>query len=133
MVTRTKTNGNRETQSERETYVHQGRSNTPQERMEEEDLDEVDDLEDEFDDDKNQKLEGYDENEYDADDKRKRRDAQAADGDQAAHEEQKESAKPAKTPSRRGFAAMDKEKQRMIASKGGKASHGGGRKPSKNR
>lgn len=27
--------------------------------------------------------------------------------------------------SRRGFAAMDKEKQRKIASMGGKASHGG--------
>ncbi len=27
----------------------------------------------------------------------------------------------------RGFAAMSKEKQREIASKGGKASHGGGR------
>lgn len=31
----------------------------------------------------------------------------------------------------RGFAAMDPAKQREIASKGGKASHGGGRKPSK--
>jgi general stress protein YciG len=41
--------------------------------------------------------------------------------------------KPTKTPSKRGFAAMDKEKQREIASKGGKASHGGGRKPSKNK
>jgi general stress protein YciG len=30
--------------------------------------------------------------------------------------------------SKRGFAAMDPEKQREIASKGGKASHGGGRK-----
>ena len=29
----------------------------------------------------------------------------------------------------RGFAAMSKEKQREIASKGGKASRGGGRKP----
>ena len=29
----------------------------------------------------------------------------------------------------RGFAAMSKEKQREIASKGAKASHGGGRKP----
>jgi general stress protein YciG len=29
--------------------------------------------------------------------------------------------------SKRGFAAMSKEKQREIASKGGKASHGGGR------
>ena len=29
----------------------------------------------------------------------------------------------------RGFAAMSKEKQREIASKGGKSSHGGGRKP----
>lgn len=29
----------------------------------------------------------------------------------------------------RGFAAMPKEKQREIASKGGKSSHGGGRKP----
>lgn len=131
MVTRTKTNGNRETPQHRETYVHQGRSNTPQERAEEEDLDEVDDLEDEYNDDKNQRLEGYDENEYDAQDMRHRRERQAADGDAAAHEE--EPAKPVKTPSRRGFAAMDKEKQRAIASKGGKASHGGGRKPSKNR
>lgn len=32
----------------------------------------------------------------------------------------------------RGFAAMDPEKQRAIASLGGKASHGGGR-PSKNK
>jgi general stress protein YciG len=31
--------------------------------------------------------------------------------------------------SKRGFAAMDPEKQREIASKGGKASHGGGRRP----
>ena len=30
--------------------------------------------------------------------------------------------------SKRGFAAMSAEKQREIASKGGKASHGGGRK-----
>ena len=30
---------------------------------------------------------------------------------------------------KRGFAAMSPEKQREIASKGGKASHGGGRKP----
>jgi general stress protein YciG len=34
------------------------------------------------------------------------------------------------TSSKRGFAAMDPAKQREIASKGGKASHGGGR-PSK--
>ena len=34
-----------------------------------------------------------------------------------------------KTPAKRGFAAMSAEKQREIASKGGKASHGGGRKP----
>ena len=32
--------------------------------------------------------------------------------------------------SKRGFAAMDPAKQREIASKGGKASHGGGRKSS---
>ncbi len=31
--------------------------------------------------------------------------------------------------SKRGFAAMDPAKQREIASKGGKASHGGGRRP----
>jgi hypothetical protein len=31
--------------------------------------------------------------------------------------------------SKRGFAAMDPAKQREIASKGGRASHGGGRKP----
>ncbi len=30
--------------------------------------------------------------------------------------------------SKRGFAAMSPEKQREIASKGGKASHGGGRR-----
>jgi len=35
--------------------------------------------------------------------------------------------------SKRGFAAMDPAKQREIASKGGKASHGGGRKASTNR
>jgi hypothetical protein len=34
-----------------------------------------------------------------------------------------------KSGSKRGFAAMDPAKQREIASKGGKASHGGGRKP----
>ena len=32
-------------------------------------------------------------------------------------------------PSKRGFAAMSPEKQREIAAKGGRASHGGGRKP----
>ena len=31
--------------------------------------------------------------------------------------------------SKRGFAAMSPEKQREIASKGGRASHGGGRRP----
>jgi general stress protein YciG len=30
--------------------------------------------------------------------------------------------------SKRGFASMDESKQREIARKGGKASHGGGRK-----
>jgi hypothetical protein len=35
--------------------------------------------------------------------------------------------------SKRGFAAMDPVKQREIASKGGKASHGGGRKSSRGR
>jgi hypothetical protein len=35
--------------------------------------------------------------------------------------------------SKRGFAAMDPAKQREIASKGGKASHGGGRKASAGR
>ena len=30
-----------------------------------------------------------------------------------------------KSSSRRGFAAMDKDKQREIAAKGGRASHGG--------
>lgn len=34
---------------------------------------------------------------------------------------------------KRGFAAMDPAKQREIASKGGKASHGGGRPPSSRR
>jgi general stress protein YciG len=33
--------------------------------------------------------------------------------------------------SKRGFAAMSPEKQREIASKGGKASHGGGRPPTR--
>ncbi len=32
-------------------------------------------------------------------------------------------------PSKRGFAAMSPEKQREIAAKGGRASHGGGRRP----
>jgi general stress protein YciG len=32
---------------------------------------------------------------------------------------------------KRGFAAMSPEKQREIASKGGKTSHGGGRKSSR--
>jgi uncharacterized protein len=35
--------------------------------------------------------------------------------------------------SKRGFAAMDPAKQREIASKGGKASHGGGRKANSSR
>jgi hypothetical protein len=35
--------------------------------------------------------------------------------------------------SKRGFAAMDPAKQREIASKGGKASHGGGRKSTRSR
>ena len=35
--------------------------------------------------------------------------------------------------SKRGFAAMDPAKQREIASKGGKASHGGGRKAGSHR
>jgi general stress protein YciG len=34
---------------------------------------------------------------------------------------------------KRGFAAMDPAKQREIASKGGKASHGGGRRASASR
>ena len=33
--------------------------------------------------------------------------------------------------SSRGFAAMDPEKQRQIASKGGRSSHGGGRSRSR--
>ncbi len=33
---------------------------------------------------------------------------------------------------KRGFASMDPEKQRQIAAKGGRASHGGGR-PRKNK
>ena len=36
----------------------------------------------------------------------------------------------ATTKSKRGFAAMSKEKRRTIARAGGKASHGGGRKAS---
>jgi hypothetical protein len=35
------------------------------------------------------------------------------------------------TGAKRGFAAMSAEKQREIASKGGKASHGGGRRSGK--
>jgi hypothetical protein len=35
--------------------------------------------------------------------------------------------------SKRGFAAMDPAKQREIASKGGKSSHGGGRKAGSSR
>jgi general stress protein YciG len=48
---------------------------------------------------------------------------------------QQEAVMPASKSSRgtvgakRGFAAMDPAKQREIASKGGKASHGGGRRP----
>ncbi len=34
-----------------------------------------------------------------------------------------------KNGSKRGFAAMNPEKQREIAAKGGRASHGGGRRP----
>lgn len=33
-----------------------------------------------------------------------------------------------RSKSKRGFASMSPEKQREIASKGGKSSHGGGRK-----
>jgi general stress protein YciG len=45
-----------------------------------------------------------------------------------------ESMPAAKTgAAKRGFAAMDPAKQREIASKGGKASHGGGRKPASGR
>ena len=40
-------------------------------------------------------------------------------------------AKSMGTGAKRGFAAMSPEKQREIASKGGKASHGGGRKSSR--
>ena len=39
--------------------------------------------------------------------------------------------KSASSGAKRGFAAMSPEKQREIASKGGKASHGGGRKSSR--
>ena len=39
--------------------------------------------------------------------------------------------KSASGGAKRGFAAMSPEKQREIASKGGKASHGGGRKSSR--
>jgi general stress protein YciG len=35
--------------------------------------------------------------------------------------------------SKRGFAAMSPEKQREIAAKGGRASHGGGRRPGSSR
>ena len=81
---------------------------------------------DELDED-DQMIEAYDENEVGMEERRKHREADMADGDEAAHQH------IVRTSSRRGFAAMDKEKQRMIASKGGKASHGGGRKPGKNR
>ena len=37
------------------------------------------------------------------------------------------------TKSKRGFAAMSKEKRQAIARAGGKASHGGGRKSSSSR
>lgn len=37
-------------------------------------------------------------------------------------------ARKSSNTSNRGFASMDPAKQRRIASKGGKASHGGGRK-----
>ncbi len=33
---------------------------------------------------------------------------------------------PGQTPSRRGFASMDPERQRQIASRGGKAAHASG-------
>ncbi|WP_346321057.1 KGG domain-containing protein [Chitinophaga sp. YIM B06452] len=119
MVTQAKTTGTQEATRHHGTY--QDDQATRHTRMHSED-------DAEFDDDDNQRLEGYDENELDADDRRNRREAALADGDAAAHEQPQK-----RTPSRRGFAAMDKEKQRAIASKGGKASHGGGRKPSKNR
>jgi len=42
-------------------------------------------------------------------------------------------ARTTKGTAKRGFAAMDKEMQRRIASMGGKASHGGGRTKNSNR
>ena len=123
MVTQAKTTGTQEATRHHGTYQDDQVTRHGQVRREDdEDMDE-------FNDDNNRRLEGYDENEFDADDRRNRREAGLADGDAAAHEQPQ----PKRTPSRRGFAAMDKEKQRAIASKGGKASHGGGRKPSKNR
>ncbi|MBO9154354.1 KGG domain-containing protein [Chitinophaga sp. GCM10012297] len=123
MVTQAKTTGTQEATRHHGMYQDdQVTRHEPARREDDEDTDE-------FNDDKNQRLEGYDENEFDADDRRNRREAGLADGDAAAHEQPQQK----RTPSRRGFAAMDKEKQRAIASKGGKASHGGGRKPSKNR
>ncbi|WP_206614410.1 KGG domain-containing protein [Chitinophaga barathri] len=121
MVTQAKTTGTQEATRHHGTYQDDQATRHGRMRKNE-------DESEEFNDDKNQKLEGYDENEYDADDRRNRRENALADGDAAAHEQPQK-----RTPSRRGFAAMDKEKQRAIASKGGKASHGGGRKPSKNR
>jgi general stress protein YciG len=46
---------------------------------------------------------------------------------------EKQMAATKSSASKRGFAAMDPAKQREIASKGGKASHGGGRRPSSSR
>ena len=52
----------------------------------------------------------------------------------AHHLSQEDRMANAKTSTaKRGFAAMDPAKQREIASKGGKASHGGGRPPSSGR
>lgn len=49
-------------------------------------------------------------------------------GENSRENENKTEGKKQNT-STRGFASMDQEKQREIASKGGKASHGGGRTP----
>lgn len=50
-------------------------------------------------------------------------------GENSRENEMKSSEGKKQNTSNRGFASMDEAKQREIASKGGKASHGGGRTP----
>ncbi len=66
--------------------------------------------EQEYNDDKNQKLEGYDENELDATDRRNQREAEVADGDAAAHGET-QNARPAEGALRQWTKKTTRDRQ----------------------